>query len=157
MSVEAEVRDIEEFYKRMEVIKKHFEVIVIDNTKKLSEVEKNTTHINELTNMSENKIEQKLNQSVKKPTATIPRKSKQLTKGWFVNLVSFNQEWQANKKAAEFGKKGIPVEVSQVSINGKKWYRIAVGGFKTKQEAQSYMTKVKKVLGLNSVWMTGNK
>ncbi len=76
--------------------------------------------------------------------------------GWAVNLISFKQEWYAQRKSAELKKKGIPVEVLPVQIKGENWYRLRVGGFKTKNEASSYATRIKKTLNLSSVWVTRN-
>jgi len=73
---------------------------------------------------------------------------------WAVNLVSFKQEWYAKRKADEFKKKGIPAKVEQVKVNGEKWFRLRVKGFKSKYEAAAYAVKVKKILNLSSVWVT---
>ncbi|MGR9073104.1 MAG: SPOR domain-containing protein [Gammaproteobacteria bacterium] len=76
------------------------------------------------------------------------------TGNWIINLVSLNQEALARKKAAEFQKKGIAVEVTPVMIKGVKWHRIYVGGFETKQEAESQVANIRKTLNLASVWVT---
>ena len=73
---------------------------------------------------------------------------------WTVNLVSFKQEWFAKKKANEFKKQGIPVEVLPVKVHSEQWYRLRVIGFKSKYEAGSYASRVKKALNLSSVWVT---
>lgn len=75
---------------------------------------------------------------------------------WFVNLVSFRQQWYAQKKAAEFEKKGVPTEVIPVKVNAEDWFRLRVKGFKSKYDAASYAVKVKKTLNLSSVWVTNN-
>ncbi len=73
---------------------------------------------------------------------------------WVVNLVAFKQEWYAQRKAAEFDKKGIPAKVIQVEVNGQTWFRLTVKGFKSKSEAAAYAVKVKKILNLSSTWIT---
>jgi hypothetical protein len=73
---------------------------------------------------------------------------------WMVNLVAFKQEWYAQRKAAEFDKKGIPAKVIQVEVNGQTWFRLTVKGFKSKSEAAAYAVKVKKILNLSSTWIT---
>jgi cell division protein FtsN len=75
------------------------------------------------------------------------------TAGWSVNLVAYRQQWYAKSKAAEFGRKGIPVEVVNVKVDNTIWYRLRVGGFKNREEATLYATKVKKTLNLSSVWV----
>lgn len=72
---------------------------------------------------------------------------------WSVNLVAYRQQWYAESKAAEFGRKGIPVEVVNVKVDNTNWYRLQVSGFKNREEASLYATKVKKTLNLSSVWV----
>ena len=99
----------------------------------------------------------KLQKSKVKSSRVAKKRSKSATKEWTVNLVSFKQEWYANKKAADFIKQGVPAEVIDVNVKGKPWYRIRVSGFKTKQEAGSYASRVKKSLNLSTVWVTKKK
>ncbi len=73
---------------------------------------------------------------------------------WVVNLISFKQEWYAQRKAAEFNKKGIPAEAIQVEVNGQTWFRLTVKNFKSKSEAAAYAVKVKKILNLSSAWIS---
>jgi hypothetical protein len=71
-----------------------------------------------------------------------------------VNVVSYQQEWYAQSKAAEFKQKGIPVEVSPVDINNYATrYRLKVTGFKTKNEANDYAEKIKREHNLNETWV----
>ena len=72
---------------------------------------------------------------------------------WVVNLASTKYERSANRAADEFNQKGVPVEVIKVKVNGENWFRLRVKGFKSKQEALAYGTKVKKILNLGSVWV----
>ncbi len=90
----------------------------------------------------------------KKSTKAVSKKKTKTSADWTVNLVSFKQDWYAKKKAAEFKKKGIPVEVVPVKVKGEQWYRLRVTGFKTKYEAGSYASRAKKALNLSSVWVT---
>ncbi len=76
---------------------------------------------------------------------------------WVVNLVSFKQEWYARRKAQEFDKLGVQVEVVPVVIDRQEWYRLRVRGFKSQSEATEYAVKVKKTLNLSSVWVTREK
>ena len=74
-----------------------------------------------------------------------------------VNVVSYQQEWFAQSKAAELRQQGIPVEVAPVDVNdaGTR-YRLKVTGFKTKGEANAYANKVKKSSGFNDSWVGVN-
>jgi hypothetical protein len=75
-----------------------------------------------------------------------------------VNVVSYQQEWFAESKAAELRQQGIPVEVAPVDItdSGTR-YRLKVSGFKTKGEANTYANKVKKTSGFADTWVGVNE
>jgi cell division protein FtsN len=75
---------------------------------------------------------------------------------WGVNLVAFKQEWFAKSKAAEFARLGIFAEVIPVHEKNTTMYRLRVGGFKTKAEANSNTAKIKQALNLDSVWVSDN-
>ncbi|MFA5983199.1 MAG: SPOR domain-containing protein [Methylococcaceae bacterium] len=72
---------------------------------------------------------------------------------WAVNLMAIKQQWYAQSKAAEFGRKGVPIEIVPVEVNNQTWYRLRVSGFKDRQEASDYAARVKKALNLSSVWV----
>jgi hypothetical protein len=75
-----------------------------------------------------------------------------------VNVVSYQQEWFAESKAAELRQQGIPVEVAPVDINDSGTrYRLKVTGFKTKGEANTYASKVKKTSGFADTWVGTNE
>ncbi|MCX7073510.1 MAG: SPOR domain-containing protein, partial [Methylococcales bacterium] len=71
-----------------------------------------------------------------------------------VNVVSYQQEWFAQSKAAEFKQNGIPVEVVPVNIGDNATrYRLKVTGFKTKSDASAYAEQIKKSHNLNEAWV----
>lgn len=72
---------------------------------------------------------------------------------WGVNLVAFKQEWFAKSKAAEFARQGVYAEVIPVPGN---MYRLRVGGFKSKAEANANKDRIKRALNLDSVWVSDN-
>jgi hypothetical protein len=74
-----------------------------------------------------------------------------------VNVVSYQQEWFAQSKAAEFKQKGIPVEVVPVDASkvGTR-YRLKVAGFQNKAEANAYADKIKKSHNLGETWVGVN-
>jgi hypothetical protein len=92
------------------------------------------------------------------PATTIaPQKAVSAGK-YSVNVVSYQQEWFAQSKAAEFKQKGIPVEVVPVDPNSQGTrYRLKVAGFKNKAEADSYAEKIKKSHNLSETWVGVNK
>ncbi|WP_341325540.1 SPOR domain-containing protein [Methylotuvimicrobium sp. KM2] len=87
------------------------------------------------------------------PIKRSPPKSKAPSAGWSVNLISFKQDWYANRKAAEFSKQGVPAKVIPVQVKGQTWYRLSVSGFKSRDEASAYAARVKKTHNLDSVWI----
>ena len=98
--------------------------------------------------------------NVKPPVAKAPTARKKLKKApvsgadWSVNLLALREQRQAKNKAAEFAKKGVPVEVAEVVVNKQTWYRLRVSGFSSQNEATAYAGRATKALGLNSVWVT---
>jgi hypothetical protein len=80
-------------------------------------------------------------------------KKPEVTGIWGVNLAAFKQEWFAKSKAAEFARQGIYADVLPISGN---MYRLRVGGFKNKAEANANKARIKKVLNLDSVWVSDN-
>jgi cell division septation protein DedD len=72
---------------------------------------------------------------------------------WSIHLASFKQIEDAKEKAAEYRKKGVSVKVTKVDIKQSTWYRLSVPGFKTKEAASTYSSRLKKQLRLNSFWI----
>ncbi|MGZ5050260.1 MAG: SPOR domain-containing protein [Methylobacter sp.] len=75
---------------------------------------------------------------------------------WGINLAAFKQEWFARSKAAEFARQGIFAEVVPVYEKNTTMYRLRVGGFKSKAEANASSARIKQTLNLDSVWVSDN-
>ncbi len=73
---------------------------------------------------------------------------------WAVNLMSVKERSIADKQLSKFKKQGVAAVVKSVKIKGKRWYRIQVTGFKTRQQAQTYAKSVKSKLSLSGTWVT---
>lgn len=146
--------EVANFSAKLEVMKGESESVsdqgvqenVVDQVKKLTDQVSQTAKLVEALQLKVDKFEASKKSVAKKP--------KIVKESWVVNLVSFKQEWYAKRKAAEYQKQGVPVEMKGVSIKGENWYRLRVGGFKSKYEAAAYAAKVKKSLNLTSVWVT---
>lgn len=96
-----------------------------------------------------------LKSALSKPSASKPAKPAANETGvhWSVNLVSFKQFEDARKKAAEFRRKGVSIKVMKVDIKHATWYRLSVPGFKTREAASKHLTRLKKLLRLDSLWV----
>ncbi|MCI0668445.1 MAG: SPOR domain-containing protein [Methylococcaceae bacterium] len=97
----------------------------------------------------------------KKSTAPVPARSKRplsektrAQAGWSVNLMSLTEMAIAKKEQEKMRKKGVSAEIQPTKVSGRTWYRVRVGGFKTKQEAQKFAESTKKKLGLAGTWVT---
>ncbi|GAB4257612.1 MAG: hypothetical protein Kow0065_07000 [Methylomicrobium sp.] len=88
---------------------------------------------------------------VRKATQSVPIVRN--TESWSVNLVSFKQDWYANRKAAEFARQGVNARVTRVQVKGETWYRLSVSGFRNRNEATAYAARIRKVHNLDSVWV----
>lgn len=94
--------------------------------------------------------------TVSKPSAPVrrsPPRAAAPSASWSVNLISFKQDWYANRKAAEFSRQGVPAKVIPVQVKGETWYRLSVTGFKSRDEASAYAARVKRTHNLDSVWI----
>ena len=87
------------------------------------------------------------------PEEVLKLKSPEVVGNWGVNLLAFKQEWFAKSKAAEFARQGIFADVVPVPGN---MYRLRVGGFKTKAEANANKGRIQSALNLSSVWVSDN-
>ena len=93
-----------------------------------------------------------------KKLVKVPVKRKNVIKApagkWVVNLYSYEQRWEADKKMEELMEKGISTEMIVVKVSGRRWFRVRTTGFRTKAEAESYATKIKKKLNNGLAWVS---
>ena len=92
---------------------------------------------------------------VKKPTpASAPKKqpaaqTSKFKNTWHVQLISLksksatNKEWPKILKAHSALLSGLPQEVKEVKVKGTTFYRLMVGDFKNKKDAQNLCSKLK--------------
>ncbi len=126
---------------------------------KVQELTEQNQQAQEALTALEKKIEKLESQKRPVSTAKTQRAKTPVVKKeeWVVNLVSFKQEWYARRKAQEFEKQGVQVEIIPVVIDRQEWYRLRARGFKSQSAATEYAVKVKKTLNLSSVWVTREK
>ena len=90
------------------------------------------------------------NTSVKQLAQT-PQKKNNPTVTWAVNIVAFKSEIEAKRKSSKLIAQGIPVKVSTFNTSNGVWYQLKVIGFKTRDNAESYASKLRKSTNLNSI------
>lgn len=77
---------------------------------------------------------------------------------WSLNLESiYEHKPPAEKAIRELRDKDINAEVKRVQVANKTWYRISISGFKTKQDAITYMQIVKENSHYKRYWISANK
>lgn len=80
-----------------------------------------------------------------KPAPTAPPAPPPVNRGNLtVQIGSFNDQAQANERAARLKSAGIDARVVRADIPGKgAWYRVQVGGFASREEATNYGNQLK--------------
>ena len=76
------------------------------------------------------------------------------TGAWVINLVSLTSQADADQFSARARSKGVHTEQQNVTVKGKKYWRVQITGFVTSEEAKSYSNSAKQKLGLKDVWIT---
>ena len=72
---------------------------------------------------------------------------------WIVSLFSFKEEAVAQQQAMKLFDQGIQVAISTVQVSGVVWYRLYVGGFISKHDAEAYAEQTRTMLGLKLAWV----
>lgn len=72
---------------------------------------------------------------------------------WFVNLASFKLEIVARRWAESLENPPRPVQIVPVDSNGRTFYRVRVGGYATRAEAQAGAGTLKAQWQLDDTWV----
>ncbi|MDQ6999847.1 MAG: SPOR domain-containing protein [Mariprofundus sp.] len=88
-----------------------------------------------------------------RPKASITPVSIKPHTGWVVNLMSLDSLQAAKKALADFKAKGIAAEIGRYSAKGKTRYRIRVGGFASKQEAETQKKYLASKYHIKAAWV----
>jgi DedD protein len=88
---------------------------------------------------------------VKKPKDQTITKVKLPTGRYTVNVGSFKNRMAAERLTNEMKKKGYKTFVTEVTIPQKgTWYRVSMGRFPTREEAQAFARDIKEKEKLNT-------
>lgn len=72
---------------------------------------------------------------------------------WAINLASLQQKLDAEHFVAKVNSKGVAADIYQVTVRGKKYWRVQVPGFSSAEQAKAKASEVKNTLGLKDVWV----
>jgi cell division septation protein DedD len=81
------------------------------------------------------------------------QESSRASGGWAINLVTLQQKVNAEHFVIKASTKGVEAEINQVTVKGKKYWRVQVPGFSSPEEARRMANKVRNMLGLKNVWI----
>ena len=84
----------------------------------------------------------------------VPKAGKVAAGGWVINLITVTRTDHAARLLAKYRKKGVEAEQLEIKRDGKRLYRLRLGGFSTRAEAQGYADEVQSKLGLKETWIT---
>lgn len=73
---------------------------------------------------------------------------------WIVNLESYPHEDRAKQELERLKMLGLPVEILQVNIHGKSWYRIRITGFASPEEARKELGNLENRLNMHGMWVS---
>ncbi len=62
-----------------------------------------------------------------------------------IQVGAFNSHALAKDYSTRFSRAGYAISISQAEVKGKTWYRVKVGSFETKEEAQKEKSKLEKL------------
>jgi cell division protein FtsN len=62
-----------------------------------------------------------------------------------IQVGAFNSHALAKDYSGRFSRAGYAISISQAEVKGKTWYRVRVGSFETRDEAQKEKTKLEKL------------
>ncbi|MGL1894435.1 MAG: SPOR domain-containing protein [Spirochaetaceae bacterium] len=89
---------------------------------------------------------------VKKPTT--PEQKLITVKAYWIQVGSFSTTSQANKSVSLLKEKGLSSRVVLSSVNGKSVYRVRIGAYESKDEADKFTTEVRKIEGFEESYVS---
>jgi cell division septation protein DedD len=76
---------------------------------------------------------------------------------WTVNLLSLTDRANLDALATRAKSLNIPVEIQETEIDGTRYWRLQVTGFKSRSDAEDSSVIIKETLGIDSVWIFRQK
>ncbi|MBF0218382.1 MAG: SPOR domain-containing protein [Gammaproteobacteria bacterium] len=86
-----------------------------------------------------------------KPTAD----ESSASKSWSINLFSFSSQAAANSAIQRLRRAGVQgAAIKKSSNNGRLWYRVRIGGFRSKGDADAYIRTIPRSAEIVGAWVT---
>lgn len=60
-----------------------------------------------------------------------------------IQIASFADQGQANDRVSSLQRSKVDARIVKADVGGKTWYRVQIGGFKTREEASKYANQLK--------------
>ncbi|MEO6725267.1 MAG: SPOR domain-containing protein [Blastocatellia bacterium] len=60
-----------------------------------------------------------------------------------IQIASFSDQGQANDRVSRLRQSGVDARIVQAEVGGKTWYRVQIGGFKSREEASKHANQLK--------------
>jgi cell division protein FtsN len=87
----------------------------------------------------------------KRPT---PQKAPQKSFDYWIQTGSYKSQTKAEELAAQLGAKGLSGRVFSSSLRNETYYRVRIGPYRNKGEAEKFLAIVKQVQGLESSYIS---
>lgn len=140
---ESNQRELADIFSRMDSFEKAMtdvreELVALQRSNKNAVV--TTTNSKAAPSKSEAKaVAQESAPKASTPKAVVPKASTTgRTGNWVVNVASLTDAKAASAEQQRLKKEGIVVEVHEVVMSGRTWYRVRATGFASREEAQVY-------------------
>jgi cell division septation protein DedD len=60
-----------------------------------------------------------------------------------IQVASYSEQSQANDRVSKLRQANVEARIVQAEVGGKTWYRVQIGGFKSREEASKYANQLK--------------
>jgi cell division protein FtsN len=84
----------------------------------------------------------------------VPQKAAQKTIDYWIQTGSYRSQDKAEQLAAQLGAKGLVGRVFSSDVKSGTWYRVRIGPYSNKGEAEKFLAIVKQVQGLESSYIS---
>ena len=80
-------------------------------------------------------------------TSAAPAAPKPSTEQYWIQVASFTKRGNADDLKESLSKKGMAASIMVKDIDGKSWYRVRIGPYASKAEAEGWLAKIRRIAG----------